>query len=96
MLHFFKNLVVLKFFAVWKSNEIRYALYIFFVVPATCLVVSTEACKNLILDTDSGMGRQEAFHYEDLEDVAIIMNRLFSVDMNSNIVSNIYVREMTG
>ena len=65
-------------------------------VPATCLVVSTEACKKLILDTDSGMGRQDAFHYEDIDDVAIIMNRLFSVDINLNIVSNIYVRETTG
>jgi hypothetical protein len=58
--------------------------------------VSIEACKNLILDTDSGMGRQQAFHFEDIDDVAIIMNRLFSVDINSNIVSNVYVREMTG
>ena len=67
-----------------------------FLCGTTCHIISIEACKNLILDTDSGMGRQEAFHYEDIDDVAIIMNRLFSVDINLNIVSNIYVREMTG
>ena len=36
------------------------------------------------------------YNYEDIEDVAIIMNRVFSLDMNSNNVSNIYVHEMTG
>lgn len=42
----------------------------------------------------AGIGRQQAFHY--IDDVAIIMTRLFSIDMNTNIVTNIYVREMTG
>ena len=59
-------------------------------------IVSIEARKKIILATDSGLGRQQAFHYEDMNDVSIIMDRLFSVDMNTNIVSNVYVREKTG
>ena len=84
-------------FNLFLQFERKIKLYIIsFLCGTTCHVVSIEACKNLILDTDSGMGRQQAFHFEDIDDVAIIMNRLFSVDINSNIVSNVYVREMTG
>jgi len=50
----------------------------------------------MILDTDSGVGRQKAFHYDDMDDVTIIMKRLFSVDVNTRIVSNVYVREIKG
>ena len=59
----------------------------------TCHVVSIGTCINLILDSDSDIQRQEAFHYKSMDDVAIIMKCLFSVDMNTNIVSNIHVRE---
>ena len=67
-----------------------------FLCGTTCHVVSIEACKKLILDTDSGVGRQKAFHYEDMDDIVVIMTRLFHVDMNTNIVSNVYVREKKG
>ena len=42
------------------------------------------------------MGRQKAFHYEDMDDIVVIMTRLFHVDMTTNIVSNVYVREKKG
>ena len=84
-------------FNLFLQLEKYFKFYIIsFLCGTTCHVVSIEASTNLILDTDSGMGRQEAFQYEDIDDVAIIMNRLFSVDINLNIVSNIYVRETTG
>ena len=58
--------------------------------------MSIEACTKLILDTDSDVGRHEAFHYEDMEDIAVIMKRLFHVDMTTLILSNVYVREKKG
>lgn len=67
-----------------------------FLCGTTCHVVSIEACKKLILDTDSGVGRQKAFHYEDMDDIVVIMKRLFHVDMTTLILSNVYVREKKG
>ena len=63
-----------------------------FLCGTSCHVISIEVYTKLILDTDSGIGRNSAFHYDNMAQVISIMKRLFSVDIDSNIVSNVYVR----
>ena len=81
-------------FSLLLSFEMNMKFYILsFLCGTTCHVVSIEACQKLILDSDSTVGREQAFHYEDMNDIVDIMKTLFNADMHSNVVSHVYVRE---
>ena len=80
-------------FDLFLKSEKNLKFYIMsFICGTTCHVISIEVTKKLILDTDSDVGRQKAFHYDNMDDVGTIMEKLFCVDMDTDIVSNVYVR----
>ena len=67
-----------------------------FIVSFKCFctnhVIVVDTWKKLILDTDNGEGREAPFSYDNMEEIAQILKALFDVNMEDNIVNNLYVR----
>ena len=75
-----------------KEPQLKLYLIAFHCGTGTSHVIAIDTHNKLVLDTDSGEGRKDAFKYVTSTDVEQLMYLLFQVDCTKPIVSSVYLR----